>query len=601
MTTQEPESSSPRENQLPTTITRRHRHSTLLAGLLLGLGLILTACGPTDQQRDATAIPPWATANGVEMAVTDHPRASEAALAVLARGGNAVDATVAASFALATVRLEAGNLGGGGFMVVRMAGGEAIMFDCREAAPGAATAGMFLDEAGEFDPALSLASGLGCGVPGTVAGLAAAHARFGTLPWAELVQPAIDLAERGHRVDARTEMLLAEKAEGLRHSPESARIFLRGGEHPYREGEILIQPELAQTLRVIQQSGADGFYHGEVAQLLVDEVERWGGCMTVTDLANYRVIERQPVRGRFGDYEVLSAAPPASGGAVLILMLNMVENLALPAGGADDPWTRHLLLETMRRAYALRSNEMGDPDYVEVPIARLLDEEFARQLAAGIAPRTATTSAELATALGIEPTTPEGDNTTHCVVVDSLDNVVSFTTSLNAHYGSKLTVTGAGFLLNNTMDDFAAKPGAPNMYGLIQGKRNQVEPGKRPLSSMTPTILLRDGEPVMALGSPGGSRITNAVFQVMLNQLAFGMTPAEAVRHPRFHHQFLPDEVLIEEGAFDETTLATLRGAGHTITEVPWSVGHVHLATRQADGTWVGVADQRRGGTAAGR
>jgi gamma-glutamyltranspeptidase/glutathione hydrolase len=539
-------------------------------------------------------------AEGEAMVVTDHPLASAAAAVALERGGNAVDATVAGALALAVVRPEAGNLGGGGFMLVRMAGGESMMIDCRESAPGCASRDMFLDEHGELDPRLSLASGLASGVPGSVAGLAHLHQRHGRLAWAELVEPAIRLAEEGFAVGTRLAMLFEAYVVPLAVSDETARIFLRGGDAPYREGELLVQPDLARTLRRIRDRGAAGFYEGETAALLVDEIARRGGCMTLDDLAAYRVIERRPVVTRYREFEVISASPPSAGGTTLALMLHMVEQGGLGGGAADEVETLHRTAEIMRRAYALRSHRLGDPDFVEVPLAELLAPGFAGELAAAIDARAATSSDALAGTLGIEAATREGSETTHMVVVDRHGNVVCNTTSLNANFGSKYTVAGAGFLLNNTMDDFAAKPGTPNLFGLVQGEQNAVEPGKRPLSSMTPTIILRGGEPVMALGSPGGSRITNGVFQVILNQLVYGLPPERAVERPRIHHQFLPDQIFFEEAALDTLARGELRAMGHVLVPAPWTIGHVHLAARRDDGVWVGVADRRRGGAAHG-
>jgi gamma-glutamyltranspeptidase/glutathione hydrolase len=585
-------------------------HPTVRCLLLLLLVLIVTAggCGGggDDGRRLVPVLPSGATATGDAMVVTDDPLASEAAAAVLAAGGNAVDATIAASLALAVVRPEAGNLGGGGFMLVCMADAAPVMIDCRESAPAAATRDMFLDAAGEPDPERSRASGLAVGVPGTVAGLALAHDRFGSRPWPTLIEPAIELAAGGFPVGERLAALLADStlAARLGRSDASARLFLRGGEHPYTAGERLVQPELAATLRRIASHGAPGFYTGPVATALADEVAAWGGRITVDDLAAYRAVERQPVIGQHAGYEVVSASPPAAGGIVLLLELGMVaalETRRMASGDLEPATSPHFLAEIMRRAYALRSSLIGDPDQVEVPQAALTDPALARALAADIDPLRATPSSALEISRAHAATAGgEGTETTHLVVIDANGNAVSSTTSLNAYFGTGILVTGHGFLLNNTMDDFATKPGAPNLYGLVQGEQNAVAPGKRPLSSMTPTVLRRDGRSVMALGSPGGSRITHAVLQVLLNQLELGLGPEAAVRRPRIHHQFLPDTLFFEEGAVDTPARARLEAAGHTLVEAPWAIGQVHLAVRRADGRWDGVADPRRGGTALG-
>jgi len=553
-----------------------------------------TASTSARTQLDDAAIVDGPTATGNAIAVTDDRHASRIAMQVLANGGNAVDATIAAAFVLAVTRPDAGNLGGGGFMLIDRQGAPPVMIDCREQAPAAATEDMFLDAEGNADNQRSLWSGAACGVPGTVAGLEDAHRRFGSRPWRELVEPAITLAAEGFVVDAALADLFATYRDRLARWPDSRRLFLRGGDAPWRQGERLVQPELAATLRAIRDGGAGAFYHGATAERLVATVEATGGRVTLDDLAGYRVRDRQPVTTTYRGYEVLSASPPSSGGLVLALLLAMTERLDLGAGGAatlDDAVTTHRMVEMMKRAYAARSVALGDPDFVDVDTdAFLSDAAVAHQLSS-LGDR-----ATPAAALGGAGASGEGESTTHLSVVDAADNAVAFTTTLNATFGSGILVAGGGFLLNNEMDDFTAKPGAPNLYGLVQGRRNRIEPGKRPLSSMTPTILRRGGVPVMTLGSPGGSHIINAVYQVLVHQTEFGLSPVAAVEHPRVHHQYLPDAVTLEPGAGSRR--AGLEERGHVVAAEPAWIGHVHLGAR-LDGGWIGVADRRRGGTAA--
>ncbi len=547
---------------------------------------------------------PHAAASSHGVVVSDCAIASEVGASTLQRGGNAVDAAVAVALALAVVRPEAGNLGGGGFMLIQPASGPANFIDFRETAPRAATSSLLLDDDGNYDPDRALWSGRAVGVPGTVAGLALALERFGSLEWGDLVEPARQLAKAGFLVNDRLAALFDLHRQRLARHPETRRIFLRGGLSPYREGERFAQPELAETLALLGSHGPRAFYQGAIAERLIDTVQRTGGIIDAVDLARYTARERQPLTGTFLGRTVVTVGPPSSGGGVLLLMLNMVEAL-VSEPRLPKTWPApidHVLLEIMRRAYAVRSTEFGDPDFVAMDLNTVLSREFATRLVASIGPR-ATPSAQVTLPLADwqpHPTSPEGSSTTHFAVVDLAGNAVATTTTLNASFGSGITVDGAGFLLNNEMDDFTAKRGTANLYGLVQGKRNTIEPGKRPLSSMTPVITLNEaGVPALVLGSPGGSRITTAVFQALLNTALFGMDPDAAVAAQRVHHQFLPDHVMYEPGALNARVRADLKKRGHVIADEPRVVGHVHLAEQRPDGSWIAIADERRGGAVA--
>ncbi|HWV56372.1 MAG TPA: gamma-glutamyltransferase, partial [Longimicrobiales bacterium] len=473
--------------------------------------------------------PPITGQNGI--VVTDAAEATRVGVEVLRAGGNAVDAAVAAAFALAVVYPEAGNIGGGGFMIVHGAGGTVGALDFRETAPGLASRDMFLGEDGEVTEH-SVTGHLASGVPGSVAGLWQAHQRFGRLPWTELVAPAIRLAANGFPVDARFAASVRAQQRRLERFRASAALFLPGG-RPLVEGETWRNPELAAVLERVAERGEAGFYEGETAELIVAEMRRNGGLISHDDLASYRAVWREPVTFTYRDHTIVSMPPPSSGGVTLAMIANQLQAYELAGHGWNSATTMHLMTEAMRRAFADRNAYLADPDFSPVPTERLVSADHAAARRASISPDRATPS-EVVTPAGAPGGPPEGNNTTHIVVADSSGTVVSLTTTINGLYGSGVTVTGAGFVLNNEMDDFTAKPGAPNMFGLIQGEMNVIEPGKRMLSAMTPTIVLApDGRPLIATGARGGPRIITAVFQVLSNLIDHGMDPGTAVAAPR--------------------------------------------------------------------
>jgi gamma-glutamyltranspeptidase / glutathione hydrolase len=522
--------------------------------------------------------------------------ASEVGAEMLRRGGNAFDAAVAVHFALAVVNPEAGNIGGGGFLVAILPHGQAISLDFRETAPMAAHADMFLDEAGNVTRA-SVVGHLAAGVPGSVAGMWEAHRRYGSLPWSEVVQPAINLAE-GVVVHERLALSLMTHAERLREYPATAAAFLPGGAPP-RVGDRLSQPDLAETLRRIARDGRDGFYTGRTADLMVAEMRRGGGIMTHRDLAGYEPVWREPVEVSYRGHRVVSMPPPSSGGPTLGLILNILEGYDLAGLGYLSPEHIHVYTEASRRAFADRNVYLADPDFVDVPLDRMVSTEYAVRRRAEIEPDRATPSAVVDPGLG--PVPVESDHTTHYSVTDVLGNAVAVTTTINSLYGSRVTVAGAGFLLNNEMDDFTARPGVPNQYGLVQGEANAIAPGKRMLSAMTPTIVVdRQRRPVLVLGAPGGPTIISTVAQVISNMLDFDMSLSEAVAAPRLHHQHLPDVLRYERDGLRPEVVTRLEGMGHTVEARPGYQGDVAAIHVSGDDRFIGVADPRRGGAAVG-
>ncbi|MGB8124557.1 MAG: gamma-glutamyltransferase [Pseudolabrys sp.] len=529
------------------------------------------------------------------MVVAQEQRSARIGIEILDRGGNAVDAAVAVGFALAVTYPRAGNIGGGGFMVIHLGKtGEDAAIDYRETAPAAATETMFLDANGEPDPKKSRDSGLSVGVPGTVAGLALAHAKYGSgkLSLAELIEPAIELARNGVEIvdDIADTLPLAQPRIARWHS--SAPVFLNSDGTVLMPGQDLLQPDLAITLRAIASDGPKGFYEGPVAEKIVAAVRKAGGVMTTEDMKNYRAILREPVRGTYRGYDIVSMPPPSSGGVHLIEMLNILEgyDLAkLPRGES-----LHVLAEVMKRAYADRATFMGDPDSVKMPVAGLISKKYAAALQAQIGNR-ATPATEVRSG---NPGDFEGQNTTHFSVIDSDGNAVSNTYTLNFSYGLGLVAEGTGVLLNNELDDFTSKPGTANAYGLVGYNANLPGPGKRPLSSMTPTIVMKDGKPFLITGSPGGSRIISTVLQIIVNVIDFHLPVDQAVSAPRVHHQWQPDELSAEPGISPEI-LDGLVKRGHKVVPTPpqTSANSIEIT---ADG-YVGAADRRtRGSLAAG-
>ncbi|HUF36402.1 MAG TPA: gamma-glutamyltransferase [Gemmatimonadales bacterium] len=523
------------------------------------------------------------------MVVSGHPLASAIGRDVLHRGGTAVDAAVAVGFALAVVHPEAGNLGGGGFMVIRTADGAVRALDYRETAPGRATRDMYLDAAGE-PTERSLTGHLAAGVPGSVAGLTEAHRALGRLPLAELIEPAMGLARDGFAVDEYRSRSIASDSARLSRYPASRASFLPDG-HPPEPGFILRQPDLARTLAAIRDHGAAGFYEGPVADLLVAEMERGGGLIDREDLAAYRALWRDPIVIRYRGHTIYSMPPASSGGITMGQILNVIEGYdPLPPFGS--PALLHREAEAMRRAFTDRNTYLGDPAFVRNPTERLLSKAYAAEVRAAIGNRASPTPR-------FDPGPARGASTTHYSVVDAEGNAVSCTTTLNESYGSAVTVTGAGFLLNDEMDDFATAPGKPNLYGLVQGEANAIAPGKRMLSAMTPTLVLDSaGGLRMITGTPGGPRIITTVYHVISNVIDHRMPLPDAVAAPRMHHQALPDNILVEAGGFTEGALDSLRALGHAIAgRSPW--GDVEAIIRTPEG-WQGVSDPRRGGGGAG-
>jgi len=527
------------------------------------------------------------------MIVAGDALAADAGIKILQSGGNAVDAAVAVGFALAVTYPYAGNLGGGGFMLIRLANGRSTFLDFRERAPGKASRDMYLDAQGHLTRG-SIEGWRSSGVPGSVRGFELAHREYGRAKWTDLVAPAIRLAAGGFPVS----YAFAESLRGARvlaQDSESKRIFLNNGAY-YNVGDTLVQPELARTLERIAQQGAAGFYEGATAKLLANAEAAHGGLITLDDLKNYAARERKPLTGKYHDYEMITAPPPSAGGIGLLQMMGMLEGSGYEKSGAGSAAAIHYEAEVMRRFYADRSQYLGDPDFVRLPVAGLLDRGYIRRRRATIDPDQATPSARI---LPGKPGPAESSETTHYDVVDAEGNAVSVTYTLNGGFGNGITVPGAGFLLNNEMDDFASQPGAPNMFGLVQGEANAIQPGKRPLSSMTPTILTRDGKLFLVVGGPGGSRIITAVLQVILNVVDFGMNAQDAVDFPRFHHQWQPDKLFLEPG-FSPDTVELLKARGH---HVDYGAGNVAAVVELIvnDGGWLqGAADGRRPGKAAG-
>ncbi len=539
------------------------------------LALLLAAC--------ASTLPEGATAGALPGAIAaPEPHAAREGAKVLRDGGNAFDAAVTIGFVLAVTHPEAGNLGGGGFLLAHRPG-EEFVIDAREVAPLAATRDMYLDAQGVLRPDASLVGPLASGVPGSVAGYLRLHERCGSLPRGRLLAPAIRLAEEGFLVDQGLAASLERSRHLLSRFEATRRVFFRDG-RPLRQGERLAQPELATVLRAISGQGADGFYRGPVAQAIVEGCTAHGGRITLEDLATYRPREREVLKGRFAGHEVLTMPPPSSGGVLLLQILSMLEQGGY--GGMRPVQRHHLFAEASRRAFADRATHFGDPDFVEVPVDALLDPDYLKARLESIDLTRATPSS----AIEARPLPAESGETCHFSVVDRAGNALSCTTTLNGAYGCGLVVHG--LLLNNEMDDFAAKPGVPNQFGLVQGGKNAIEPGKRPLSSMAPTILLRDGQPVLVLGSPGGPTIISVVAQVIANRLLLGMDLAAAVRAPRLHNQWLPDELMHENLPPDEAR--ALERLGHRLRRKAGPMGDV-----QAVGLGEGAVSDLRGRGAA--
>jgi gamma-glutamyltranspeptidase/glutathione hydrolase len=529
------------------------------------------------------------------MVASQEKRATRVGVEILKAGGNAVDAAVAVGFALAVTHPQAGNLGGGGFMLVHLAARkETIAIDYRETAPAATTRDIFLDEKGEAEPKKSRDAALGIGVPGTVAGLALAHEKYGSgkFTLTELIAPAIRLARDGIPVDDEFADTLPRAQPRLARWPAAARIFLKADGAPLTRGDTLVQSDLAASLETIARDGPRAFYEGPLAEKVVAGIRAAGGIMTADDMKNYRAIERAVVRGNYRGYEITSMPPPSSGGVHLIQILNILEAYPLRESGAGAAATLHLMIEAMKPAYADRAEFLGDPAFVQVPVAGLTAKSYAATLRQAIDPERARPSAEIRA--GTPPR--EGDQTTHFSVVDAQGNAVANTYTINFYYGLGLVAEGTGILLNNELDDFAAKPGAANAFGLLGGDANAPAPGKRPLSSMSPTIVFRDGRVFLVTGTPGGSRIITTVLQVISNVIDHRMNIAEAIAAPRLHHQWMPDRVFMESG-FSPDTIRLLEAKGHKITTAA-AFGSANSILVTPEGL-TGAADPRQRGTLA--
>jgi gamma-glutamyltranspeptidase/glutathione hydrolase len=541
----------------------------------------------------ATRAPVWGSRG---LVATVSPLASEAGASILRQGGNAADAAVAVGFALAVTWPAAGNLGGGGFALVRGQDGKSNFVDYRETAPAAADKNFYLDAKGEVIPGASTTGYRAVGTPGTVAGMALLHKKYGKLPWKKVVEPARRLAVEGFIVDESFVSMLESGKERLSKFPDSKRIFVKAGKG-LKVGDRFVQPELGWSLTQIQKVGESAFYTGPIAKKLISAIQKGGGVMTLDDLKNYKVVERAPIEGRYKTYQIVTAPPPSSGGALLLAMLGMLEKDDLASLGFGSAAYNHLLVETMKRAFADRSEWFGDPDFVQNPLQKFLDPAYLAKRRAGMSPTKATPSQD------IKPgdfSDKESTETTHYTVVDAQGMIISNTYTLNGSFGSGATAEGTGILLNNEMDDFSSKVGSPNMYGLLQSDRNAIAPRKRPLSSMTPTIILEDGKPILALGSPGGPTIINSVFQVTLNALVFGMNIQAAIDAPKLHHQWMPDRILFEPMGVNPDTQKIMQGMGHIFGDRSFQFGDVQAVLydkkRQQ---WSGGSDSRHGGSVA--
>ena len=557
--------------------------------LLITVYILSLSCSPIDEQSSSKISGPIA---GNGMVVTAHPLASLVGRSVLEKGGNAIDAAIATQFALAVVYPFAGNIGGGGFMVVREANGTTNTLDFREMAPVAAHRDMYLNENGEVIENLSILGHRAVGVPGTVDGMIKAHEKYGTLPWNDLLMPSVMLALKGFALTDNEVGSLNDMHNVFQQVNTAHPITLM---QEWHEGDSLIQLDLAATLTRIRDNGRDGFYGGLTAKLIVEEMARGNGIITQEDLDNYQAKWRPAIEGTYRGHKIITMPPPSSGGIALIQMLESVEPYALNKIGHNSADYVHLLVEAERRAYADRAQYLGDMDFYNVPIINLIDRTYVLQRMKSFNPEQATPS----NSIGSGNIMIESDQTTHFSIIDALGNAVAVTTTLNGAYGSKVVVGSGGFLLNNEMDDFSIKPGYPNMFGLIGGEANSIEPKKRMLSSMTPTIVEKDGEVLFVTGSPGGATIITGVFQSILNVIDFGMGAQEAVNAKRFHSQWQPDVITYETDALDEAIIATLKERGHKLLAKD-KIARVDAIKRLVDGNLEGGADPRGNDKAEG-
>lgn len=567
---------------------RRNLLWSLFAGLLVWQGAVAAPTAPpVSYGVGADTFHPVKAQHGMVSSVD--ATATQVGVKILEQGGNAVDAAIAVGYALAVTHPQAGNLGGGGFMLLRTASGHTTAIDFREMAPVHATRDMFLDAEGHADSKKSLTSHLASGVPGTVAGFSLASQKYGTLPLSTLIKPALELARKGIVVnDGLADDLKVYGKEVLIAHPNSKAIFYKADGTPYVKGERLVQQNLARSLELIAQQGPDAFYKGKIADEIVEEMQQHGGLIGKSDLANYRAIERKPISGTYRGYEVFSMPPPSSGGIHIVQILNILENFDLAKMGFGSADAIQVMAEAEKYAYADRSEYLGDPDFVNVPWQALTSKAYAKSLAQQIDVAKARPSSEIKPGR-LAPY--ESNQTTHFSVVDKEGNAVAVTYTLNTYFGSGIVAGKSGILLNNEMDDFSARPGTPNIYGLVGGEANAVQPYKRPLSSMSPTIIARDGKTWLVTGSPGGSRIITTVLQMVVNSIDFGMNVAEATNAPRFHHQWLPDQLRVEKG-FSPDTLKLLSEKGQNVKVMP-AMGSTQSIMLGPDGMRYGASDPR--------
>jgi gamma-glutamyltranspeptidase/glutathione hydrolase len=564
-----------------------------LITILLGL-IAFTACSVKSSKEKSTFIEGKEIIVDSGMVVSAHIQSSRIGVSILQKGGNAIDAAVATEFALAVCYPEAGNIGGGGFMLIRTIDGKTDVIDYREKAPAIASRNMYLDSSGNVSEGLSTNTHLSSGVPGTVDGMITAHSKYGRLPFSNVIQPAIDLAEKGFPVSERQ----AEDFYSNRHT-----FIERNGFRPafvkdsaWKEGDILIQRDLAETLKRIRDHGRDGFYSGKTARLIAKEMKKGKGIVSEQDLKEYKSVSRIPLNTDYKGYRIITVPPPSSGGIILIQLLKMTDPYTIKEWGFNSFETVHLIAEAEKRAFADRSEYLGDPEFVKIPVEQLINRKYLLYRMSTFNERKATPSEE------IKPCSPEGyisEETTHYSVIDKYGNAVSATTTLNNTFGNSVVVDSAGFLLNNQMDDFSVKPGFPNMYGLVGGEANSVQPRKRMLSSMSPSMVEKDGKLLLILGSPGGSTIPTTVFQVIINVLDFGMNIGQAVDAGRFHHQWFPDLISYEKNAIDSTSLKKLRSMGYILQERS-SIGSVNAIMILPGGKKSGAADKRGNNSSCG-
>ncbi len=530
------------------------------------------------------------------MVVSTHPLASEIGLSILKKGGNAIDAAIAVNFALAVCHPSAGNIGGGGFLIYRHAKGKVFALDYREKAPLASSKDMYLDASGNVIPEKSSIGVFSVGVPGTVAGMEEMHRKFGSLPWKELIQPAIDIARNGHALTFREARGLNSNKSDFINENKGDSYLINPNHLDWKKGDILVQEDLANTLERILQDKSKGFYHGKTAELIISEMKRLNGIITQKDLDRYKPIWRKPIVQSYKNYEIIGMPPPSSGGIALAQLMGMVKKYPLSHWGASSDSTVQLMIEAERRVFADRAKWLGDPDFIKVPIKPLLDTNYIKYRISSIDFTKATLSSDVSAGQFPGYESPE---TTHFSIVDAEGNAVSITTTLNNSYGSKVFVGGAGFLLNDEMDDFSAKAGVPNIYGLVGSKANEIQPMKRMLSSMTPSIITENGQLKMVVGTPGGSTIITSVFQVVLNVLEFGMNMQQAVEYPRFHQQWKPEQTKIEPNRLSTAQLERLKQKGYEFSNSA-SIGLIDAILVTPSGKLQGGADSRGDDTALG-